>query len=231
MLDAGRLLPHRGKTRRALAVLEEAARRAERQGHATYILNARFEIAVIYARLGEPGLAWENLAAAIEAHQRIRGLTIDPELRTDVGGLWLDVFDWAIHLLVGAAETTVDGRNVRGLPARPAVVALELSERARSRVLLELLGDRFEPGADTGLPLAEEAGIRAELEAAHQRLRDAGPAAREQALAAVRTVAERLDALYDEWQAGGGRAAEYVALRRGQPAGYAEVRRLLTAGP
>ena len=219
LLQAGRLLAARGKTRRALSKLEHAARLAERQGHTGYLLRSRNAIAVIHLERGDRAAAWRNLSAAIDAQQHIRTLMIDPEVRGDVGGLYAETFERAIDLLVSGGP-----RPGEEWPSHPAATAFELSERARSRVFLELLGERL--GANS----RKERAARAALDSARQRLADSPAAEQEKRLGDVRDAVRALDLLYERRRAGNPRAAEYVALRRGTPTSYEQIRRLLTHG-
>lgn len=223
LLDAGRLLASRGNTKRALVVLEEAAQLAETQGHPQFVLMARSAIADLHVRQGDRVAAWRNLATAIGAHQRIRGLVLDQDARSDVGGLWADLFDRGVTILAGEPVTPTPV----GWPARSHTAAFELGESARSRALLELLGSRLDPGAVQGIPADEERAALERLHEARGALDAAGPDSREKAQVAVRQAATTLDRLYDDWRRNGGQAAEYVSLRRGQPATYAEIRTLL----
>lgn len=226
LLDAGKLLASQGKTRRAVTVLEEAAQLAELQGHANFVLMARQALADVHVKRGDRGAAWVNLAAAIDAHQRIRGLVLDQDARTEVGGLWPDLFDKGVAVL-GAGPLN---QPLAGWPAKPYATAFELGELARSRALLELLGSRLDPDPLSGVSAEDEQIRLAALMQARQKLDQAEPAERERALREVRDATAQLEWLYDSWASKGGQATEYVALRRGQPAPYEEIRKLLANG-
>jgi tetratricopeptide (TPR) repeat protein len=226
LLDAGKLLASQGKTRRAIVVLEEAAQLAELQGHANFVLMSRQALADVHIKRSDRGAAWANLAAAIEAHQRIRGLVLDQDARTDVGGLWPSLFDKGVAVL-GAGPLN---KPFVGWPAKPYATAFELGELARSRALLELLGSRLDADPLSGVSAEDEQARLTALMQARQTLNQAGPADREQALREVRDATDRLEWLYDSWASKGGQAAEYVALRRGQPVPYEKIRKLLADG-
>jgi tetratricopeptide (TPR) repeat protein len=216
LLTAGQLLAGQGKLRRALAVLEDAAQLAEREGHTEFLLRSRNAIADIHLERGNRAAAWQNLSSALNAHQHIRRLPIDPEVRGDVGGLYAETFERAINLLVA------DGSPPdRAWPSRPTATAFELGELARSRVFLELLGERLEAGS------ADEQSARAALETARQHLAQCPVPEREERLAEVREAARALDRVYERQLASNPQAAEYVALRQGTPTSYEEIRRLL----
>ncbi|MEV0405676.1 hypothetical protein [Actinoallomurus sp. NPDC050550] len=216
LLSAGRLLAHQGKTRRALSVLEDAARLAEQQGHTEWLLRSRNDIATLHLERGDRSKAWLNLMAAIEAHQHIRSLALDPAIRGDVGGLFSETFERAIELLVTARP-----RPSGEWPSRPAATAFDLSELARSRVFLELLGERLPPLSE------EEAAAQTRLSEARQRLAAAPEAERGERLTEVRDAARELERYYDRSLPEGPHMAEHVALRRGTPVPYEEIRRLL----
>jgi tetratricopeptide (TPR) repeat protein len=226
LLDAGKLLASKGKIRRALVVLGESARIAEMQGHAQFVLMARSALSDVHAGQGNRVAAWANLSAAIEAHQRMRGMVLNADARSEVGGLWAQLFDQGVALL-GAGPVALPGT---GWPARPYVAAFELGELARSRALLELLGSRLTLDPSTGLSAEEETTAREELRQAADSVDAAPLSGREAALTEVRQASERLEQLYDGWQSRGGQAAEYVALRRGRPTPYEEIRRILADG-
>ncbi|MFF3441775.1 CHAT domain-containing protein [Streptosporangium sp. NPDC002721] len=164
-----------------------------------------------------------HLTSAIHVLNRIRGSFLDPNLR-------IDLLDRADSIYADAARNlvTMDGRLDERWPALPIEAAFELSEAARSRVLLELLGENAASAPPPGLEelVTEEVALAA-VYATERRALRLGDEAQARV---VRDTGRRLDLVRDRLAESGARGAEYVELRQGVPARLAEIRRLLADG-
>lgn len=166
-------------------------------------------------RAVDPPRAYRNLRRAMELRESLRGELLGADLRMLFGGGSEDLHIELVRLLHEA-----DFFPGESWPAHPARVAFEIVERTRARSMLELLGTALEPPdapAYAG-PAAEERELLIELSQA----RESGDTAR------TRSVRARLDDVWRRMAAAGPEGAEYAQLRRGEPAGYDDIRRLLS---
>jgi hypothetical protein len=146
-------------------------------------------------RIVDPPRAYRNLRRALEIRESIRDDVLDADLRMRFGGAAEDLYVELVHLLDAAAFFPDPD-----WPEHPEVEMFQLVERARSRSMLELLGDAVAPLLDEERRLAapDDRAARGELEDVWRRIAETGPA-----------------------------GAEYVQLRRGDPASFADIHRML----
>ncbi|GAA2979721.1 CHAT domain-containing protein [Actinokineospora diospyrosa] len=160
----------------------------------------------------DPVAAHDTFQAALALRSQFADNLVDEPLRIQVNGWFDDPHSRLIALLARDQE-------VRW----PATAAFDLAERARSRLLLELLGDST-PLAARGVPPELAARERRHLEQVRRSASAARkPGERTRNLALLRAARAELAETWRAMAEHGGRAAEYAALRRGEPAGFAEI--------
>ncbi|WP_117409684.1 hypothetical protein [Microbispora triticiradicis] len=221
-------LVQEGRAIEAAALFADAARRARAAGQLIWEMTALTGLSQLARFVGDAGLARDSLLEAMRSAEDLRGRALSPELRISAGGSISGLYDLAVWLFASSAPAdpgTADGEDGgRAGPASPAVTAWHFSELARSRVFLELLGERLAPPSASGTARERDAYEN------YLRLRDrsssrsAGP---EEALA-LRKAREEWHRACEELAAVDGASAEYATLRLGRPIDYEELRRLLT---
>ncbi|RSN05748.1 hypothetical protein DMB42_27835 [Nonomuraea sp. WAC 01424] len=170
----------------------------------------------IAQRAVDPSRAYRNLRRAMEIREALRGGMLGADLRMLFGGGSEDLYVELVRLL-NEAEFFPGG----SWPPHPARTAFELVEQARARSMLELLGTALDPPA--GPSYARLTAAEGELLAEWSRVEESGDTAR------MRSVRDRLGDVWRRLAEAGPEGAEYAQLRRGEPAGYDDIRRLLAA--
>lgn len=158
----------------------------------------------------DPRAAHDTFQTALAMRSQFADNLVDEPLRVQVNGWFEDPHSRLIALMTQHQDASWSD-----------TAAFDLAERARSRLLLELLGDAAEP-AVRGVPNAlakRERDQRARLRAAAARK----PGDRTKHLALLRAARAELAQTWQAMAEHGGQAAEYAALRRGEPAGFAEI--------
>jgi CHAT domain-containing protein/Tfp pilus assembly protein PilF len=212
----GEALVRAGRADEALAFLQESLGLREavedRAGQAeTLVLLGRAE-----RRLGHPEAALERVDAALDRIESLRSEVVVPDLRAAFLASRQRAFELAVDLR---------------MELHRAEEALALSERARARTLLDLLGEAqadVRQGVEPRL-LAEEREVAARLAAKARRRIDllGGVATDSQKESSARELRETLaesDRLEAEIRQGNPR---YAGLLHPQPLDSAAIRRLL----
>ncbi|MEU7836455.1 hypothetical protein [Nonomuraea sp. NPDC049129] len=202
-----------GRPAEAAALFTEAALRARAAGQVTWEMNALTGLSQLARSVGDMEVARDSLLEAVRSAEDVRGRALSPDLRISAGGSISGLYDLGVWLFASATPQALgDGGT--------AVTAWQFSELGRSRVFLELLGERLPPPAE---------GSAAEREAydTYVRLRDLSDLESPGAAQAVRKAHDEWHAACAELAAQGGAAGEYAALRLGRPIEYDELRRLL----
>ncbi|MCF1594311.1 CHAT domain-containing protein [Streptomyces muensis] len=218
LVDRGMERWRRGRHAEAAEDLRTAAELLERNSQQLIAMDVLMELARVQTDV-DPSAAFDTLEVALRLQERFRDEVVDERLRLRING-WFEV----LHTRQIALLATASGA---GWPERPAVAAFDLAERARSRLLLEQLGDTADLRADA-LPTALVRRERDQLAEVRRRRAAMGtPGERVRALAAVRAARERLAETWREVAATGAGGAEYAQMRRGDPLRFAEVEPLL----
>lgn len=220
----GMRLWQRGRTALAESTLRQAARvlTDEHQPLLAYWVLLQLGRAQ-YDR--DPAGAYRNLMDALALYESLRGRVLDVRLRMHAGGSAEGMYTVLVRLLADTAP----GEKGDGWPERPAASALELVERGRSRMLLELLGDTtpLRTAPEHAELVRDEEEARRMLAACLAAI-DAAPG--EEALIKLRQARAALDGVLSELAATGRLGEEYAQLRRGEPGSYAGIRALLAPG-
>ncbi|MFJ4623316.1 CHAT domain-containing protein [Streptomyces sp. NPDC088812] len=220
-LSADSLLA-RGRPAAARRMAQRALRRAERDGHLTWVHQARLRLAMLS---DSPGAAYAELLPAIAALEEMRSRVLDPGLR--VGALdGEDAYHAAMLLL---AQRLEGAEGHAAWPLHPAVEAFDLAERVRSRVFLELLGSRAAVAPPPGLEDLVAAQQKAEDE--YQETVLEGRAGRVDPGNRIRRAHGALERAWQAVAAAGPAGVEYAQLRRGIPLPYSEIQALLDSEP
>lgn len=218
LVDRGRERWRRGRHAEATDDLREAADLLERNSQQLIAMDVLMELARVQTDI-DPLAAFDTLEAALRLQERFRDEVVDERLRLRING-WFEV----LHTRQITLLSTASGP---GWPERPAVAAFDLAERARSRLLLEQLGDTADLRADA-VPAALVRRERDQLaEVRRRRAAMGAPGERVRALAAVRAARSRLAETWQEVATTGAPGAEYAQMRRGDPLRFAEVEPLL----
>jgi hypothetical protein len=206
----------------ARTILEEAATLCERSGYFTGAHQARLDLASSLLPDDTLG-AYQNLLRALSAQDEIRGKVLESDQRISVGGAYANTYSFIVWLLLAASHA-----GEEGWPKRPAAEAFDWVEQARSRVLLETLGENLLVAPHS----APDSSIREEQEAraAYHREQialDAAPAEeRQAALGQLRSARERLERAWLQLERTGPGGAEYAHLHRGSPRSFDEIKAL-----
>ncbi|WP_043633804.1 hypothetical protein [Nonomuraea candida] len=210
-----------GQYGEAARVLEKMAEKLERDHLYVPLIEWR-------ARLGraltaiDPPAAYRNLARALEWQDRIRGHVHDPEIRVQRADRAGEISDWLLHLVVRDRGELGYGGD---WPDRPKAVAFTLAEGARSRRLLEMLGESV-PARPGDLYEAEREAMAAYQAALTSLVTSPGRRTSE-AYSRLQASRNRLERHWRELAESGPAGAEYVQLRSGSPLTYDEVRRVV----
>ncbi|MFF4191980.1 hypothetical protein [Nonomuraea sp. NPDC001831] len=205
----------RGDHETAGATLERAADALEADRLPALAVQVLLQLGVAQ-RAVDPPRAYRNLRRALEIRETLRGGLLGADLRMLFGGGSEDLYIELVLLLGEAAFFPGEA-----WPPHPSRAAFELVERARARSMLELLGTALDP--PDGLPYAPLTAAEGELLAELSQAEESGDTAR------TRSVRDRLGEVWRRLAEAGPEGAEYAQLRRGEPAGYDDIRRLLTA--
>ncbi|MEU3457275.1 CHAT domain-containing protein [Micromonospora sp. NPDC006766] len=219
----GVYLAEHGDEQEALEVLRASGDAAAKQGQLWWYIAARSQMAWL---LMDTDLAEAAKAAyeAVDAAESMRGGLADEQARMHVGGV-MGPYDVAIAVTAAIARATNAKLRAVALPR-----LYELSERARSRRFLEMLGDTVPPLPGSSLA-ATEAELRGHLVDQVRILAESGGGARRRALAEVRTTERKLERVVRRLSRGGPAEAEYAEMRHGTPRSYHTVRALLASSP
>jgi CHAT domain-containing protein/tetratricopeptide (TPR) repeat protein len=209
-----------GQQKEATAVLERAAAALADDGMPGWAVQVLVQLGTAL-RDTDPGRAYQVLRRALELRESVRGSVLDDEARMRFGGGAEDLYTALVGLL--AEAEFFPGPT---WPDQPSRAAFELLEAARSRSMIELLGDRLP--APRGPAYTEL--VRAERTAA-RRLRelqpDGGPGLDVEALAEIRKERVELEGIWRRLAEAGPAGAEYAQLRQGRPLSFVELRELL----
>ncbi|MEV3993933.1 CHAT domain-containing protein [Streptomyces sp. NPDC049837] len=216
---------HSRRYRRAIKHAVRTARTLEWLGliQAAFTLYGWFGFAL---RRVEPRAARAFLMSALDWYEELRVRVTDDDLRIALFEQVGEMYEVAVRLTTiespGSADTDTDTDADR--PAE--TVAFELTERAKSRVLAELMGSRVPAPRDPAHKklIGEERRSAHRFAQARERLRTDG--ARREAVVELRDAQSELTRCWTEMLAHES-LAEYAGLRAGAPVGYDDVRRLL----
>lgn len=176
--------------------------------------EALLGVALAERRLGRPGAALKPAARALEIAEELRIKPLNEDLRLSFFSTAQRFFDFNIDLLMEL--------SLLDPQAGHAEAALQVSERARARSLLDLLSEAGAEIRDEAAPalLAEESKVQRSLNRSVEIMEDAaaGETEREAAAQRVRRAIDRLNGIRS-------------AIRRDSPR-YAELTQppLLTVG-
>ncbi|WP_328946065.1 CHAT domain-containing protein [Streptomyces sp. NBC_00250] len=205
----------------ARAIAEEVVAAARSLGDLPHEAEARR----LLARIAEAEHRWADLTtellAVVDLVERMRERVSDGDTRID-----LDLSPSCAQLI----ELVVDGRAPHLGPAQ----AVELAERSRSRLLLEVFGSSVDPELPVRLANLRERergmeqgrvreGVLPQPGGTDFAHRDIHPAHQRRYRAARETV-------WAELEASGPLGAAYVRHRRGEPATFEELRAVLPPG-
>lgn len=140
----GHALWLKGRAKKAEALLTVAAESAAETNDHIWLFRIHRDLG--YIRLFEHRdllTGYSHLARAIKALDEVRVRTLDPDLRIGVGGEGRQVYEFTVAALYAAAQRP--GPHPAPLD-RPLCSALEVAERMRSRVFLELLASTDHEG-------------------------------------------------------------------------------------
>lgn len=210
-----------GQAGKALESLGPALDLARSVGHGALEAKARYLLAEAEHRLGHPGAALAHVGAALEIFESLRTrVGGDPELRSSFSAAKHHAYELQVALLMEAHRLEPRAGHDRE--------ALEASERARARTLLELLN---EAGVDAGQGdprlLERRASLQRRLDAKTERALRERPqnADQRQALEEERLAVLRdLDTVEAEIREGN---PAYAALTRPEPLGVPGIQALL----
>jgi CHAT domain-containing protein/tetratricopeptide (TPR) repeat protein len=144
-----------GETQEAREELERALALAHERGNPSFQADIELTLAKLDRDHGDPAIALAHAQSAVDTIESIRTRVSNQRLRTTFLATKQDFYEVYIDTLMPPAGATQD-------PARVAA-ALEISERARARSLLDILS---ESGADV------RAGTDSALVEREHRLRD-----------------------------------------------------------
>ncbi|MET8453747.1 hypothetical protein [Streptomyces sp. NPDC005209] len=199
----------------AATMLEKAADALERDRLPAMAIQVLSQLGIAQ-RAVDPPHAYRNLRRALEIRETLRGSVLSADLRMRFGGGSEDLYIELVQLLHEA-----EFFPSASWPQWPAREAFELVERARARSMLELLGEALGPPAQG--PYAALAETERELLAELFSAEEARDTTR------IRSVRDELDGIWRQMAAIGTVGAEYAQLRRGEPAAYYDIRRMLGA--
>lgn len=220
LMSLGRTRMETGPAEAARADLHRAAELARSAGKGTYEADALSLLARIALEEGKPAEARQLAEDALGVLEGYRRRVTSPDLRATFASSVRDTYEAYIEALMG-----LHGQEPgKGFAER----ALEASEAARGRGLLDLLaegGTRIREGVEPSLLQAERA-VQERLSAAldlHLRLSQEGASQ-----ARVETAARDVQALAGEWQAARDRvrvtSPRFAELRDPTPATVSEIR-------
>jgi len=221
----GRTLAAAGETAAALESLSQALVLQRAVLDAVGQIETLHEVASLEHRTGSDGSAWARIDEALGLLESLRDRVPDPALRSTFLAARQSVFELAVDLRM-SREAREPGRGfIRQ--------ALEMSERARARSLIDLLGEagaRVRQGVDPDLQRQEKEVLqRFGSKAVHEiRLLSGVHAAEDEARARrdledLRAEADRIDAEIRR------KSPRYAALHRPAPLDAAAVQALLDA--
>jgi CHAT domain-containing protein/tetratricopeptide (TPR) repeat protein len=122
-----------GDAQKALDKLRQSLDLVRRMTYPAYELNILYEIARVEHGLGNPAEARSSLEAAIEIIESLRTKVASPELRSSYFASVQNYYELYIDVLMTLHQLN-PGQGYNGL-------AFQASERARARVLLEMLSE------------------------------------------------------------------------------------------
>lgn len=166
LTEAGMRLWTAGRYAEAAGLIRQAADLLEREDQAVYAYGTLLDLGSALRRI-DAAAAYGDLSRALVLQQRLRGTVRDADLRATSGAATERLASLMIGLLAAAGPDPGEG-----WPEHRAATAFELSETARSRVLLELMGDPA-GGTAGGEPMSY-AELRAFLGAEERRARRGG---------------------------------------------------------
>lgn len=219
--SAGRDLHALGDQAGAIAALEEALAIHRGLGHESGEADARRELAVVEGARGNLAAALSQIDAAVRLDEQLRGRITSPELRASYGSATFDKYEVFIDLLQRQHQADPAGGH--------AAAALQVHERARARVLLELLLEArvdLQQGIEPGLAERERA-LQQQLDEASSSLSRAlarGAGAPERSAAARRV--EQLSIAYQDLERQiRQRSPRYAAVMQPEPLSAAQIQR------
>lgn len=210
-----------GKVVQARRMLAEAAELAARDGHLTWVVNAHYQLASL---ADDPVESHRHFVRAVDALEEVRGRVLDPDLRIGASSSATSVYEHAaLNLVMGGQQ---DGED---WPAQPNAAAFQFAEQARSRVFLEMLGERvsLDLPAELGPLAAAEVDAVAAYDAELAALDSVAEEDRGDALARVREAHGRVEMAWRALERVDAAGVEYADLRRGSPRPFDEVRGML----
>ena len=221
----GTMEMYSGHHRKARRMLTRGRRMAERQGKYKWALEALGPLSELAMEDDNLTSAYQHIADALAIVEGTRDIALDEDLRMHSAGRLSKYYSYGVLLLYTYIQRPDPRQAQRNpWPEHPAIEIYDLQERAKSRVLLEMLGSRLSiPGQDD--LTAREQSASAEYE----RLQSAyaGEAPTLEQLTVLRAARENLDGIRDSLQRGGGQGAEYADLRAGRPLRFAQAQALL----
>ncbi len=201
--------------RRALAINQEIK-------EVNQEILARFGLAITERKRGDLSAALTQIEATLDIFESTRTKISSPELRATYLGAKRSYYDFYIDLLMELHQ--------RQPSAGHAAAALQASERARARALLDILGEvraGLREGVDPAL-LAREQELQRQIDAkAVERTRLLSGSKTEAAKAQAATLEQEMSRLAAEYEQTLGRirsrSPRYAWLTQPQPLGLAEI--------
>jgi CHAT domain-containing protein/tetratricopeptide (TPR) repeat protein len=207
--DRGEAYARQGDPRKALESLHPALDLARATGHKASEARVEQALARAERQLGHPGEARVHAEAAVAAIETLRTRIGSLDLRTSFSALTHDAFELYADLLMEA-----------GLDR----AALEITERARARTLLELLAEAgvdIQQGVDPALLGRRTSLLRRLSVRAERALREPAKKGEDPDRYAILRDLDVVEAEIRE------RSPGYAALTQAQPLGAAEIQALL----
>lgn len=141
--NLGRVARKTGDEQKAFEYFEQANRLAREIGDRRYEADTFYWLALIETNRGDFPKAIDNIEKGLAIIEQIRGELLNPQLRASYFSTVQQFYELYTELLVARSEKSGNAMNV--------ALALEMSERARTRSLVELLQEarvNIRQGAD-----------------------------------------------------------------------------------
>lgn len=219
--DQGELYTRSGEPGKAVPALQRALELDRASGNQAGEALTLTALAHAERRAGEAGPAREHVLAALDLFETLRTRISSPDLRAAAAGKLHQAYELAIDLLMDAHHAAPAAGHDRA--------ALEVSERQRSRTLLELLaeaGTDLDAGVDPAL-VERRKSLETRLGAKAERLHGGGQLAEAERHTLESELADlhrELDFMEAEIRL---RSPSYAELTWPRPSGVREIQSLL----